>query len=450
MMVQLPPHVIAVSLAKDIAQSDDWMPYLGRYLESVPTTFTDKVPTMAVDSVGRLYINPKWTATLPVEHAAYVLLHEMSHNMLNHAERRQEMLPNANEQQLEAWNIAADICVQQILRKWDRHRPKGSESVDNYQHIPGMRPGLSTERYYSLIYNDMQQPPQPRGGTPRDEDGDDSAQGDGSESGDDTSDSGSSDGQDQSEGKAPKPPVNAGSSSDGVPRDYELEHDLTSVAANLSRLDEVREAMENDPSTGQGTGPGSLRQSLNVRLRRQPEPFDQLKSIVGSASASPIGAEEYTYRKRNRRQECDDLPLRGVIRLNPECVIVLDTSGSMGSGPRSECVSRALTAIAHGIRRVQRPRVISWDGRLQDDSNYSSIKDFDWKGGGGTSMEAAVEYADAKYKPDCIVLVTDCGTGWPAKPTRARLVVAMVAKHTAPPKWARAVDLTVEVPTYVG
>jgi predicted metal-dependent peptidase len=163
-----------------------------------------------------------------------------------------------------------------------------------------------------------------------------------------------------------------------------------------------------------------------------------------------VGADEYTYRRLSRMQQHPDHPMRGVIKVSPECVIVLDTSGSMGAGPRGERVSRALTAIAQGVRRLQNPRVISWDDGLRGDKRCASIRDFQWVGGGGTGMEDAIEMADKKYRPDCIVLVTDCGTGWPEKPTRARLVVAAVAMDTKPPKWARVVDLTKEVNAYVG
>ena len=376
-MTKLPPHVIAVSKAKDMAQQ--WMKYLGGYLEGCPTIFDSRVPTMGVDSDGRLYINPQWVEQWSVEQNAYVLLHEMCHNLLNHAERRLQAIPNANPQQLECWNVAADLCIQQVLEEWDCHRPQPSVEIRDYVGIPGMVPGLSTERYYGILWNNGN-PQQPKG---------------------------------------KQPGGQSGSASDGVKQDYELESDLTSAATNMARLEDVRQQMEDDGSIGKGSGMGQLRQSLNVRLRRQPDPFDQLKSIVGKEVSTTVGVDEYTYRRLSRMQQHPDHPMRGVIKVSPECVIVLDTSDSMGAGPRGERVSRALTAIAQGCRRLQNPRVISWDDGLRNDKRCASIRDFNWIGGGGTGMSRAVEFADKKYKPDCIVLVTDCGTCWPDKPTRA-------------------------------
>lgn len=445
-ITKLPPHIVATSKAKDMAQQ--WMPYLGGYLEGCPTIFDDRVPTMGVDADGRLYINPKWIEQWSVEQNGYVLLHEMCHNLLNHAERRQQAIPNANKEQLDVWNIAADLCIQQVLADWDRHRPRPSVELDAYSHVPGMLKGLSTERYYGILWNNGS-PHQPKERNPGGQPGNQPSNQPG-QSGGQQDDGDSSGGKGGGKPQSKQPHGQSGSASDGVKQDYELESDLTSAATNMARLEDVRQQMENDDgSIGRGSGMGQLRQSLNVRLRRQPDPFDQLKAIVGKEVSTTVGVDEYTYRRPSRMQQHPDHPMRGVIKVSPECVIVLDTSGSMGSGPRGERVSRALTAIAQGVRRLQRPRVISWDDGLQNDKRCASIKDFKWEGGGGTGMEEAVEFADKKYRPDCIVLVTDCGTCWPDKPTRARLVVAAVAMDTKPPAWARVVDLTKEAPGYV-
>lgn len=485
---KLPSHIVAISKAKEEAQL--WMKYLGGYLEGCPTVFDDRVPTMAVDCDGRLYINPQWADKWSVEQNAYVLLHEMCHNLLNHAERRAAAIPDPTPEQLDAWNVAADMSIQQILEQWDKHRPLPSVAIGNpeYAHLQGLFRDLSTERYYGILWNNGNPLPPPPGQQPGQQQGQPSnqpgqgqgnqpsqpgqqpSQGTGNQSGQQGSQPGSQPGQGGQPGNQPgsggtasgnggqggtkQPHGRSGSASDGIKQDYELESDLGSLAGNLSRLEDVRERMAKDEKDnggpGLGKGMGRLSQSLNVRLRRQPDPYDQLKSIVGKETSTVVGVEEFTFRKLGRTQQHDDHPVRGVIRMHPECVIVLDTSGSMGHGSTGERVSRALTAIAQGVRRLRNPRVISWDDGLQADGRCAAIRDFNWVGGGGTSMEKAIEYADQKYRPDCIVIVTDCGTHWPAKPTRARLVIAAVATDCAPPKWARYVDLTKEAPTYVG
>ena len=495
MVNKLPPHVIAICKAKDQAQ--DFMPYTGRYLEGVPTVFDDRVPTMAVDDCGRLYVNPNWLSQWSNEQNAYVLLHEMIHNLLDHAERRVAFIPNATQEQLETWNEAADLCIQQILEQWDKYRPGDSINLKEMAaKYPGIIRGLSTEKYYGIIWAHKQKAktlPPPPGGNPPPGNcrGDDFGQG-GSSSGDEQEDDqpngqgggqpgdeqeddqpngqpngqpkqhtpnipqqNGNDGQKQDDGQGKsngkQTHTGSGSASDGVPQPYELDKDLGSVGANLSRLQEVLQAMEDDPQlTTRGSGMGTLKQAISRKFTRVPDPFEELKAIVGRATASPTGVPDRTYRRMNRRQESDDLPIAGEIKLSPECVIVVDTSGSMGNPQVSGRVAKAMAAIAHGVRRLQQPRVICWDDGLQSDKTITSIRDFKWEGGGGTSMAAAVEMADRKYRPDAIVLVTDCGTDWPEKPTRSRLVVAMVAKDCPPPKWAKTVDLTREAPAHVG
>ena len=187
--------------------------------------------------------------------------------------------------------------------------------------------------------------------------------------------------------------------------------------------------------------------ALKCRLHPQPDPFDQLRTAVSRSVASPIGIEEYTYRRLNRRQQQDAARRRGYVRLAPECSIIIDTSGSMEGAE-----SRALTVIAQGLRKVQRPRVVAFDTHVQSAKRISDLSQFQFQGYGGTDMTTAIEDEDREHRPDAIVLVTDGETDWPAKPTRARLIVALVRRPTysTPPTWAKVIDLTKEVPTYAG
>jgi predicted metal-dependent peptidase len=132
----------------------------------------------------------------------------------------------------------------------------------------------------------------------------------------------------------------------------------------------------------------------------------------------------------------------------PECSIIIDTSGSM-KGTEMKCFK----AIADGLRRVHRPRVIAFDATLQSAKRITSLEQFQFQGYGGTDMTAAIEEEDKNHRPDCIVLVTDGETNWPSRRTRARLIVALVkgkAGYSVPPSWARVVDLTKEAPSYDG
>jgi len=201
-----------------------------------------------------------------------------------------------------------------------------------------------------------------------------------------------------------------------------------------------------EEAKGVGSVPGSLKEALNVKLHPQPDPFDQLRSAVCTSVASPVGGRDLSYRRQSRRQGPgpDDPVLAGRISVQPNAVVIVDTSGSMGCGDtRDKCLS----VIAQGLRKLQRVRVICADTNVRSNTMVASLSRFEWVGGGGTSMDVAMEQVDRELKPDAIILITDSMTGWPRKPTRARVVVAHIGPASGRwfdsiPSWCRKVPMT--------
>ena len=405
-----------------------WLPYITHIWPMMRTIETDKVKTMAVDRYARLYCNPKFVEGLESRHVAYVLLHETCHIVLNHCERFNALVPYPTKRERFAWNIATDLVIYQILHKLFSHvEPPGIVRLDGYipttdirfLDVPGLVGGMDSPQYYSLILPLL---PEDAG---EDQDGDDQ----------------------DGEGQA-LDPADAGSNSDGQDRDYEEESGSVEQAMISNAISECEKRMEEAESTAPGSVPGQLRQSVSVRLRRQPDPFDELRNVVGRSVAGGVGEQFFTYRRLSRRQQANQPRMRGYIRMRPECSIIIDTSGSM-SGHEE----RALTTIAQGLRRVQRPRVVAFDTRVQGAARLSSIKEFSFVGYGGTDMSLALTEEDRTHAPDVIVLVTDGETDWPSTPTRAKVIVALVKKpsYGSPiPSWMKVIDLTREVPSYAG
>lgn len=410
------------TLTKAKIRARVWMPYLSHVFGIMRTHATTTVDTMAVDENARLYVNEEFVATLAPDEVAYCLLHEVLHIVLSHGRRLRAIVPDATERERLCWNIAADLCIQQMLaRHLSAREPLGIVTIDGeipdskgvkFLSIPGLKRNMSTEQYYSLLLPYL---PEQQGGS--------------------------------GEGRPQVlDPSKAGSNSSGEKKPYEKGSTVIEKAMLENALEQAERDMEEAESSQPGSVPGGLRATLSVRLRRQPDPFEELKRVVSRSVASPIGAEEYTYRRLNRRQQDGGVRKRGVVRYAPECVIIVDTSGSMGG--REE---KALTAVAQGLKKVQQPRVMLFDATIQDDRRMSTIQQFEWKGYGGTDMTAAIELADTKYRPDAIVIITDGETAWPSTPTRARLVVALVAPECAyskPPAWSKVVHCYREVAAY--
>lgn len=396
-----------------------WVPYLTHIFSMMRTVETDEVPTMAVDQANRLYCNTQFMESLTPLELAYALLHEVMHVVLSHCRRFKAAVPQAGEHERYTWNVAADLVIQQLLsRHHGLSEPDGIIRIDGcipntqmpFLTIRGLVRGMTVEQYYGLLL--PYTPAQP-----------------------------------QKDGNNPLDPMNAGSNSDGVTRDYEKPASLVEHAMMDHCLREAERKIEAIESSSPGTVAGEIVAALKCRLHPQPDPFDQLRHVVSRSVASPVGSEEYTYRRLNRRQQDDQPRRRGYVRLAPECSIIIDTSGSM-----SGAETRALTVISQGLRRVQRPRVVAYDYRCQDAKRISSLSEFQFKGYGGTNMTAAIEEEDTKHRPDAIVLVTDGETDWPSRPTRAKLIIALVRRssYSTPPSWAKVIDLTKEVPTYAG
>lgn len=386
-----------------------WTPYFSHVYAIMRTVETTEVPTMAVDQANRLYCNRAFMESLGKLELAYCLLHEIMHVVLSHCKRLRSMVDEVTEKERYCWNIAADLVVQQMLfSKWGSHEPKGIVTITGcipdtetrYLSVTDLRKGMSVEQYYSLLLPYMPQQPSGNGSA--------------------------------------IDPFNAGSGSDGVPKDYEVAPTITEQAMCQHAMDGAAAEAERHESMCAGSVPGELLSGLKFRMRKQPDPFDTLRSIVSRSVASPLGQEEFTYRRISRRQRPDAIRRKGVVRYAPECSIIVDTSGSMRG-----CEDKALVAIAQGLRKVQRPRVIAYDCRCQSAQRLSGLSQFVFKGYGGTSMDTAVEDEDRDHRPDVIVLVTDGETSWPRVRTRAKLIIALVRNgdcHT--PSWAKTVDLT--------
>jgi predicted metal-dependent peptidase len=234
-----------------------------------------------------------------------------------------------------------------------------------------------------------------------------------------------------------------GSSADGIPRDYELPPDPGHEDREYSQTSDLEDAIREHEAANPGSVPGELKSAVDLRMRPQANPWDLLKGAVARAAASTIGAPDYTLRRFSRRQQDGGPRLRGVQRLTPKVVVILDTSGSMG-GPRSERFVKALDVIAKGVARLKNVTVVCADTHPQRAKVVTSMRQFEIVGGGGTDMAGAIDAIDQRERPDSILLVSDCECHWYDRRPRASVVIADVggAWHDRIPSWFKKIDLT--------
>lgn len=445
-------------------------PYMGQYVHSLIPVERAGIGTMAVDKFGRLYYDPTFVASITPECGSFTILHEALHVVFDHAAMAERIVgKNGTPTQYKAWNFAVDMVVNGVLREFVRHAPEGIITAERF----GLPPKLTAIEYYHLLLQANEQAQQQQeqenqdereeqeesssdseqDGGEDDNGGEDEADGqgeggDGAEGGEEddrpvrddapgdaqADDAGGSEG-DDSEGEGGDEVTDhqgdGGSCSDGKPRDYELPADDSWEDREFSMATDLENKCE---STGWGNVPGEIRKALGNKLRPQPDPFDCLRAACARAVSSPVGAPDYTYRRISRRQVEGQPRLKGVQKLTPNAVIVLDTSGSMLD---AETEAKALTVVASGLRRLRSVRVIGGDTNITSNKQVSSLKQLEWLGGGGTSMKTVLEAVDKEHRPDAIVLITDGWTDWPER-LRAKLVVALT-QPTEAPSWATAV-----------
>jgi predicted metal-dependent peptidase len=137
---------------------------------------------------------------------------------------------------------------------------------------------------------------------------------------------------------------------------------------------------------------------------------DVLKEFI---SSSMRGADEYTWRRFNKRLMVNDLYMPSLENETVgELVVAIDTSGSIGSAEITEFASE-LVSICDVVTPSQ-VRVLWWDTEVHGEqiftpSNYAHIKELlKPQGGGGTEVSCVSKYInDKKIQAEATIVFTD-------------------------------------------
>jgi predicted metal-dependent peptidase len=442
-------------LAAGRVRTFDYAPYLASYVYALKQRECRGTGTCGVSEDGVLHWDPAFVESLDADSMAYVILHEALHLIFRHHVRAKEVYGESPDPQLQlAMNIAGDLAIEQTLAFMRPLRPPGAIHLGADCPQLGITldfpPNLDMLQYYGLITAKLRKSRRKRPG-----DGEGEQDGEGGEG----TGGGSrvSDKQPQKsggkKGSSTKPngraaacrPGSGGSAGDGVRRPYEQPDESWGAYQESLSAASLESAIAKHESLHPGSVPGKLKESIAQLLRPQPDPFEHLRSAVASSTASPLGGRMATYRRLSRKQPPDMCRLRGQLTTQASAVVIVDTSGSMGDRETKE---RALQVVASGLRKLRSVRVVCADTHIRNSVKLQDVKNFEWEGGGGTDMAHALMEVDRKDRPDSIVLITDAATGWPSRPTRARVIVALT--HNCPyyrehiPRWCKTVPLVPE------
>jgi predicted metal-dependent peptidase len=340
----------------------------------------DEVPRAGTDG-RRLYINPKWFATLSLEERVFVLIHEVKHVILGHIERNSLYMDRGIGPDLRAYspdkmNQAMDYIINDwIVRSGNTHMPQGGLLNPQF----GMN-DVADEVYCKL--NDPDNPPPPPKGNPRQGQGQGQAQG------------------------------------DGDPDDGNWDTHMRRAEDAPSKAEVQRAAKGAQAAArAQGKMPAGMDRLIDELCEPQVPWAEQIRTAITTTA----GRDESTYARPNRRRLAvpPHIYMPGMSGHKAGCIVVYDdSSGSIST--KETTMYRSELAGIYDELNPEELWIGSCDSKATDPVLVESSQDIiDYKsvGGGGTDMPAIFrKLAEHRIHPDCLVILTDGYTNFDEPP----------------------------------
>jgi predicted metal-dependent peptidase len=417
------------------------MPYFSSAVMGLVPYKLPGIGTLGVTDRGVLAWDPALVDKWSVENLAWVLIHEAGHYLRDHGGRAK-----ACGAEHAPWNIAGDAEINDDLKAAGAvFPPFAKEDVDDPAKVGqpsgvlpahlGCEDGKLCEEYYAALRKNAQG----KGGSKGR-----SVPGPGAKGGGAGGKGKGKQGQGQGNAEAqdslsPMLKDGCGSGSGGEPAPWEgdIPKELGKSPAEQKRIQrEVAEAVRQAAQKGRGTMPAGIVRWAEDVLGPPRIPWQQkLARLCRSAVAYRPGAGDYRYDRPSRRQSAfgygSGSPVFPALRMPiPQCAIIVDTSGSMGSEELKtglEEVKGILSAVGASVD------FYSCDTEVHTAVKIRTVSDAvrNLKGGGGTDMKPAFHRAmQASRRPELIVCVTDGCIGDPGpKPRGAGVVWLLVGNY---------------------
>lgn len=162
----------------------------------------------------------------------------------------------------------------------------------------------------------------------------------------------------------------------------------------------VKAAVDQASMKSQGNIPNGLKQAITELSK----PLVNWRQLLYQYIGRYVGNKRLTFSRRNRRRQTFGIP--GISHHAASTItVVVDTSGSISK----EDLQQFFGEIDH-ISAKSRVFVLQWDSALQ---GYNVYKRGDWRkiqvrGGGGTDMEAPIQWLiDNRKVTDVVIMLTD-------------------------------------------
>jgi predicted metal-dependent peptidase len=419
-------------------------PYLATAIDALVPQELEGLGTVGVTDRGVLLWDPAVVSGWSVDEISGVMEHEVWHVLRDHAGRCKKM---AAEPHL--FNIAGDMEINDDLKAAGVKLPKFKEDKSKTADS-AVYPGLF-EEYYQALRQQAQDQTEAGKGKPGDQKGSSEGQeGAGGDEGEGEGPSGQGDGSPRvgggwcgsAAGRAlPNEPKSEGAA--GGQADGRTEGELASIRQQTA------EAIQAHAAKGQGRLPDSALRWAQEALKPPKVPWGQkLARMARGCVAFRAGSQDYHYGRPSRRQSAVGFGLgRAVLPAMrqpiPEVLVVVDTSGSMGTSEMDRALSEtnailkatsanvsfmACDAEVHSLQPIRR-----WQDALKL-----------LKGGGGTDFRPVFEAMEKMPRtPDVMVFVTDgCGPAPELPPVKTTVIWLLVGPYRQPAaKWGMTIEV---------
>lgn len=370
------------------------IPWFAPALYRCNIVLNKQVSVAAIDTHYNVYWNPdvvnlitSSTAnrTRQLEELAFIWVHEISHNLRNHNERRVDLGGEPTR-----WNCCADMEINDSNWEGTRHPTLFPPVLPKTFNVED---GQLAEWYYRK--EEVKIPPQMM--------------------------------------------LDCGSGAHGQDRAWELTgegQNLTDTQREIIQRNVAKKMQAAPP----GTIPGHWQVWINHTLNPKVDWRQLLRQRLATAIAVGSGGRvDYSYRRPGRRQSTYDpviMPtLTGTTR--NQLAVVVDTSGSMGGGLLDQAIAELYGILQSAHQQVTLIPCDATDYAPIQLSNEADLRRLvELPGGGGTNMIGGIEAAlQLKPTPDTVLVLTDGYTPYPMETYATPVLFGIIGKGRDAYNW---------------
>lgn len=430
----------------------DRFPYFRAALFGAQYKHMPGLNTMAMTEHGTLLFDEQDVNRLTVEECAASIMHELLHWLRDHAKRCRALAANPR-----VWNFAADAEINDDIVAMKLKLPPNCVFAKCFIGPDGkpMADGNIAEVYYQSARQMANQLKQPGSkGQPGEGEGDGDGDGSGDQFGPGTGWCGGVTGrphpkEPQGGGKAKSDTKDKGDAKgDEGEGESESGDGRTDSEAARIRKAVAEAAVKHAATKGRGSVPAGFLAWAEAEIA--PPKVDwrtKLSKVLKAAMAYRPGAITTSWTRFGRKQSAlgfgPGRPVTPIWRSPvPRITVIIDTSGSMGSGEGSP-LFRAAAEVSGILKAVNSAvTIVACDASVHAIKEcrtwQEAVKEF--KGGGGTDMRPAIETCMSKRNclpPEVLVCITDGYIGDPGPQPQGVKMIWVIAggSKTAPATW---------------